>query len=72
MKNGGEGLMLHRGASLYAGQRSDDLLKLKTHEDAEARVLAHLPGKGSHARLFSFLNSFATCPHVTYLPAGHH
>lgn len=43
---GGEGLMLHRGASLYRGQRSDDLLKVKTHEDAEARVVAHLPGKG--------------------------
>jgi DNA ligase-1 len=33
---GGEGLMLHRGASLYQAVRSDDLLKLKTHEDAEA------------------------------------
>lgn len=48
VKNGGEGLMLHRGASLYKGQRSDDLLKLKTHEDAEARVVAHIPGKGKH------------------------
>ena len=41
--------MLHRGASLYRAGRSDDLLKLKEHEDAEARVLAHLPGKGRHA-----------------------
>lgn len=48
VKNGGEGLMLHRGTSLYKGQRTDDLLKLKTHEDAEARVLAHVPGKGKH------------------------
>ena len=48
VKNGGEGLMLHRGASLYQGKRSDDLLKLKTHEDAEARVIAHVPGKGKH------------------------
>ncbi len=46
---GGEGLMLHRGASLYQGLRNDDLLKVKTHEDAEARVLAHLPGQGKHA-----------------------
>ena len=36
VKDGGEGLMLHRGDSLYAGTRSDDLLKLKLHEDAEA------------------------------------
>ena len=44
--DGGEGLMLHRGSSLYAAGRSDDLLKLKTHEDAEAVVIGHLPGKG--------------------------
>ena len=43
---GGEGLMLHRGSSLYTAGRSDDLLKLKTHEDAEAVVIGHLPGKG--------------------------
>lgn len=49
VKNGGEGLMLHRGASLYKGLRSDDLLKLKTHEDSEAQVVAHLPGQGKHA-----------------------
>lgn len=46
---GGEGLMLHRGTSLYQGLRNDDLLKVKTHEDAEARVLAHRPGQGKHA-----------------------
>lgn len=49
VKNGGEGLMLHRGASLYKGQRSDDLLKVKTHEDSEARVMAHIPGQGKYA-----------------------
>jgi DNA ligase-1 len=49
VKNGGEGLMLHRGASLYKGQRTDDLLKLKTHEDTEARVVAHVPGQGKYA-----------------------
>lgn len=46
---GGEGLMLHRGASLYRAERNDDLLKLKLHDDAEAKVVAHLPGKGKHA-----------------------
>lgn len=49
VRGGGEGLMLHRSASLYRAGRSDDLIKLKTHEDAEARVVAHLPGKGKHA-----------------------
>lgn len=45
---GGEGLMLHRGSSLYKAERNDDLLKMKLHEDAEARVVAYLPGKGRH------------------------
>ena len=43
---GGEGLMLHKGSSLYRAGRTDDLLKLKTWEDAEAVVVKHLPGKG--------------------------
>lgn len=48
VKAGGEGLMLHRGDSFYRAERNDDLLKVKTLEDAEARVLQHLPGKGRH------------------------
>ncbi len=46
--DGGEGLMLHRGDALYRTARDDSLLKVKTHEDAEARVIGHLPGKGRH------------------------
>jgi DNA ligase-1 len=49
VKAGGEGLMLHRGASLYRAERNDDLLKLKPYDDAEAVVVGHLPGKGKHA-----------------------
>ena len=49
VKAGGEGLMLHRGGSLYRAERNDDLLKLKPYEDAEAVVIAHVPGKGRHA-----------------------
>ena len=47
--DGGEGLMLHLGTSLYAGGRSTDLLKLKTHEDSDARVVGHEPGQGKYA-----------------------
>ncbi|GGC65093.1 DNA ligase [Marinobacter halophilus] len=43
---GGEGLMLKRKAGLYQAGRSDDLLKVTTHDDAEAVVVRHLPGKG--------------------------
>jgi DNA ligase-1 len=53
--DGGEGLMLHRGASLYASGRSDDLLKLKAHEDSEARVVGHEPGQGKYAGMLGAL-----------------
>lgn len=50
VRQGGEGLMLHRGTALYqGGARTPDLLKMKVHEDAEARVVAHVPGKGKYA-----------------------
>lgn len=55
VKLGGEGLMLHRGASLYKAQRTDDLLKVKMHEDTEARVIAHIPGKGKYAGVLGAL-----------------
>lgn len=48
VKMGGEGLMLHRGGSLYRGERTSDLLKVKFYDDAEARVVEHVPGKGKH------------------------
>jgi DNA ligase-1 len=49
VKMGGEGLMLHRGSSQYRGERNSDLLKVKPYEDAEARVIEHVPGKGKHS-----------------------
>lgn len=48
VKNGGEGLMLHRADAQYITGRSDVLLKLKLQLDAEAIVIAHLPGKGKY------------------------
>lgn len=41
--------MLRKADRLCRGQRSDDPLKVKSSEDAEARVLAHMPGQGMHA-----------------------
>jgi len=49
VKGGGEGLMLHRADAPYRAGRSDDLLKLKPWDDAEAVVVAHLPGSGKYA-----------------------
>ncbi|WP_310451407.1 DNA ligase [Sulfuritalea sp.] len=49
VRQGGEGLMLHRDDATYQVGRSDALLKLTPWLDAEARVIAHLPGKGKYA-----------------------
>lgn len=45
---GGEGLMLHRADAPYLTGRADALFKLKMVDDAEARVVAYLPGKGRY------------------------
>ena len=47
-RGGGEGLMLHHQDALYTPLRSNNVLKLKKHRDAEAIVLAHLPGNGKY------------------------
>ena len=52
---GGEGLMLRRGASIYKAGRSDDLLKVKRFDDAEAIVVGILPGKGKYQGLMGAL-----------------
>ncbi|ANY62656.1 DNA ligase [Comamonas aquatica] len=45
---GAEGLMLRHAQAPYRGGRSEDLIKLKLFEDAEAVVVAHLPGQGKY------------------------
>ncbi len=47
--SGGEGLMLHLAAAAETSGRSDVLLKLKPHLDAEATVLGYRPGAGKYA-----------------------
>ena len=51
VKNNGEGLMLHLSTAHYESGRSKHLLKLKKHQDAEATVIAHTPGKGKYKGL---------------------
>jgi DNA ligase-1 len=48
VRQGCEGLMLHRAAAPWRAGRSADLLKLKPWTDAEGVVVAHLPGRGRH------------------------
>jgi len=43
---GGEGLIVRQPDALYRSGRSAEILKVKSFEDAEATVVAHLPGHG--------------------------
>ena len=52
---GGEGLMLHHQDALYVSGRGNNVLKLKKHLDAEATVLAYLPGKGKYVGMMGSL-----------------
>lgn len=46
VRAGGEGLMLHLADAPYVSGRSEVLLKVKAWYDAEAKVIAHVPGRG--------------------------
>jgi DNA ligase-1 len=52
---GGEGLMLRHSRAYYQVNRSNDLLKLKPLYDAEATVLAHIPGEGKYQGMMGSL-----------------
>ncbi|MCX8520169.1 MAG: DNA ligase [Rhodoferax sp.] len=48
VKDGGEGLVLHRADALWMAGRSDAVRKLKAEPDAEAQVLGYQPGSGKY------------------------
>ena len=52
---GGEGLMLHLASAPYVGGRSDALMKLKPHLDAEAVVVGYRAGTGRNNSLVGAL-----------------
>jgi DNA ligase-1 len=47
-QQGAEGLMLHHQDAIYKTGRSSDLLKLKSYQDTEAKVIGYRPGKGKY------------------------
>ena len=55
IKEGAEGLMLHHAGALYHTGRSNDLLKVKRYQDAEARVITHFQGKGKYHNVLGSL-----------------
>lgn len=54
-EEGAEGLMLHRGSALHQAGRSDDLLKVKLYDDAEAVVIGYTEGKGQFTGMLGAL-----------------
>lgn len=53
---GGEGLIVRKPDALYSAGRTTEILKVKNYQDAEAQVIAHLPGRGrNEGRLGSLL-----------------
>ena len=55
VKAGSEGVILHRANAMFGSGRTDNLLKLKPYMDAEAVVLAHVPGKGKYTGMMGAL-----------------
>lgn len=55
IRQNGEGLMLHCDDAAYQTGRSSALPKLTLWLDVEARVVAHLAGKGKHAGMLGAL-----------------
>ncbi len=56
----GEGLVVRRPDAFYTAGRSPEILKVKNYQDAEATVVAHLPGKERNkGRLGSLLVALA-------------
>jgi DNA ligase-1 len=48
VRDGGEGLVLHRADALWQPGRTQVLFKFKPEPDDEAQVMSHLPGKGRY------------------------
>ena len=67
---GGEGLMLRKIDSHYINTRNNDLIKLKSHHDAEATVIGYKPGKGKYKGLVGALKVQTPEQGIFYLGSG--
>ncbi|PWI34720.1 DNA ligase [Vibrio albus] len=67
---GGEGVMLRRTDSEYRAGRSDDLVKLKKHQDAEAEVIGYKPGSGKYTGLMGAIHVKLENGRTFYIGSG--
>ena len=64
---GGEGLMLREAGSPYEHRRTGRLLKVKSFQDAEAKIVGYIPGEGKHkGRLGAYVAQLLTGPKTTF------
>ena len=54
-ENRGEGVMIHKGNAYYHVGRTTNIMKLKVHQEADAKVIAHIEGKGKYLRMLGAL-----------------
>lgn len=69
-RQGGEGLMLHRQTAFYHSGRSDNLLKVKPFEDADAIVTGYKPGKGKNTGLMGAVKVLMDNGKTFYIGSG--
>lgn len=67
---GAEGLMLHHASAFHQVGRSQAILKLKPHFDAEAEVIGHLPGRGKYTDMLGALRVRNTEGHEFSIGTG--
>ena len=67
---GGEGVMLRRIESFYQPGRTDDLVKVKRHKDAEARVIGYKSGTGKYEGLMGSVLVQAENGRTFYIGSG--
>jgi DNA ligase-1 len=69
-EQGGEGIMLRRADSYYRAGRGDDLIKLKKHQDAEARIIGYKPGNGKYTGMMGAVHVQMNKGRTFYIGSG--
>ena len=70
VQQGGEGLMLRHKDAPYRGGRSNDLIKLKPFEDAEAVVMGYKAGRGKFTGMLGSIKVRSRDGYVFYIGSG--
>lgn len=70
VQKNGEGLMLHYQKAYYTAGRSNNIMKLKPYQDAEAVVLKHVEGKGKYQHMLGSMQVKTTAGIIFKIGSG--